>query len=241
MQDYQDVFKRSEKKYLITQQQHNTLLPLLQMHMEADTYGRYTIRNVYYDTADFCLIRASLEGPVYKEKLRLRSYGAPAADDNVFVEIKKKYDGVVYKRRIPMKLAQARQCLSNTDALRPDSQIAREIDWFLHFYAPGPKVFITYERTALAGRMDADLRVTFDTRIRWRTQALDLGQGDWGTPLLPPGTVLMEIKIPGAMPLWLSQNLSQLGIFPISFSKYGVCYKEHLADNLTKTGGIICA
>lgn len=44
---------------------------------EKDAYGAYTICNIYYDTGDWRLIRKSLEKTVYKEKLRIRSYGVP--------------------------------------------------------------------------------------------------------------------------------------------------------------------
>ena len=89
-------------------------------------------------------------------------------------------------------------------------------------------MFIGYDRTALAGIEDPELRVTFDTGLRWRDTELDLCAGDYGAPILPEGDILMEIKIPGACPLWLSSALSAVGAFPTSFSKYGACYCWHL-------------
>lgn len=228
----QQSFRRIEKKYLLTPAQYRILCDGMAPYMKPDKHGHYTICNIYYDTDTFALIRASLEKPVYKEKLRLRSYGTPDVDSPVFVEIKKKFDHVVYKRRITMPCAEANAYLSG--ALPPcrGDQIRCEIDWFLKTYQPRPSVFIAYDRTAFSGLEDDALRITFDTGLRWRQDALDLRLGDHGAPILPPDRILMEIKLPDAAPLWLSALLSSAGIFPVSFSKYGTCYKEHLATQL---------
>ncbi len=241
MKQSQFTFKRYEKKYLLTSAQYQTAAKALEEYMRADEYARSTICNVYYDTPDFALIRASIEQPVYKEKLRVRSYGTPSRDDKVFVEIKKKYDGVVYKRRVPMNDKEALAYLNL--GVRPDKedQIQHEIDWFCRSHELEPKVYIAYDRLALAGREDSELRVTFDRNIRWRDYELDLTQGDHGEALLPPDTVLMEIKIPGTAPVWLSHMLSELNIFPVSFSKYGGCYKRMMAAEKTTNGVSYCA
>ena len=224
----QQSFQRIEKKYLLSPAQYRVLREGMAPYMKADEYGQYPICNIYYDTDTYALIRASFEKPVYKEKLRLRSYGTPAEDGEVFVEIKKKFDHVVYKRRIAMPCGEAVRCLSGGPCPENSGQIRREIDWFLNLYRPKPRVFIAYDRIALAGADNPELRVTFDTGLRWRDSALDLRLGDYGQPLLPEGQILMEIKIPGAAPLWLSRLLSENGVFPTSFSKYGLCYRENL-------------
>ena len=259
-------FARYEKKYLLTPEQQALLLERLRERMTPDEYGAYTLCNIYYDTDDWRLIRASLAGGGYKEKLRVRSYGVPAADGSVFVELKRKCGGIVYKRRIsvaagtaePLVLASAgltpapscgpasRRCGSSAPgasglwtpdgasagadvpALADCGQVGRELDWFERTYRAYPRVFIGYDRQALAGREDAGLRVTFDTNLRYRLDALDLRAGDHGAPLLPDDRILMEIKLPGVCPLWLSRSLSELDIRPASFSKYGVCYREHI-------------
>lgn len=234
----QEVFQRIEKKYLLTQAQYTALRAALTDHMDQDQYGLHTIANIYYDTDDYALIRASIEKPVYKEKLRVRSYGTPKADDTVFVELKKKFKRVVYKRRIPLALRAADAYL--LDNIKPSrcSQILREIDWFRKLYDLSPKAFIAYDRIALANETDCGLRVTFDENIRWRGTQLDLAKGSWGMPLLPEDSMLMEIKIPGAMPVWLAGILSDLRITPTSFSKYGACYKQHLINDFRTTGGL---
>ena len=143
------------------------------------------------------------------------------------MELKKKYDGVVYKRRAVMSAADA---VSYLDGSEPgeDTQVFREIDWFMHCYRPTPKVFIAYDREAYAGRDNPDLRITFDTNLRGRTERVDLRSGDDGQPILKDGQILMEIKIPGAAPLWLARLLSENGIFSASFSKYGAYYKKYV-------------
>ena len=227
-QNIQRCFQRYEKKYLLNREQYQKIRAGLAPYMEADEHGRYTICNLYYDTPDFQLIRASLDKPVYKEKLRMRSYGVPADGDSVFVELKKKYKGVVYKRRTVLEAGEALDYLAGRCSPRAKDQICREIDWFLGRYHPVPQVFIAYDREALAGLEDRVLRVTFDIDLRWRDTALDLRSGDGGERITSRDQILMEIKIPGSAPVWLSRLLSENSVFPTSFSKYGVCYRENL-------------
>lgn len=225
------TFKRYEKKYLLSEEQYRAILERLNGKAEMDSYGLTTICNVYYDTDDFYLIRESLEKPDYKEKFRIRSYGVPGEKDIIFLEIKKKYDGIVYKRRISLPYYEAVSYLEK--GIPPDnkSQIFKEIDWLLNFYKAGPKVYIAYDRIAMQGIQDKELRITFDTNIRSRFEDLELIMGDSGRLLLPKGSYLMEIKAAGAMPLWLARTLSELMIMPVSFSKYGNVYKRMLSEN----------
>ena len=226
MEAYQAVFQRKEVKYLLSTAQLQALMPTIRQHMEPDAFPHSNIGNLYYDTPDYRLIRRSLEKPEYKEKLRLRSYSVPGDGSQVFPEIKKKAGGIVYKRRVSMTCDQAMDYLSGRIP-GPEGQIFRELDWMLASY-PGlaPRVFLSYERDSWKGREEPALRLTLDRDIRYRTYDLDLRWGFRGTPILSPGQTLMEIKIPGAAPLWLSHALSENGIFPVSFSKYGESYKQ---------------
>ena len=165
---------------------------------------------------------------MYKEKLRVRSYGVPAPDGKVFAELKKKYKGVVYKRRITVPAAEVQPLLAGQRSLADYGQIGREIAWFQQLYDARPRVFIGYDRIAFAGVADPELRITFDTNIRWRTTQLELSAGDHGAPLLPDDRVLLEVKLPGVCPLWLAHALAEAGAVPVSFSKYGSCYCYHL-------------
>lgn len=237
---YQDVFKRYEKKYMLSRTQYTDLRRAMEGRMQQDQYGLHTICNLYFDTESFSLIRTSLDKPVYKEKLRLRSYGIPGANDPVFAELKKKFDGVVYKRRVSMTLNEAYHYLYSGIQPAEDSQIIHELNWFLAHNDVSPKAYIAYDRIALFGLDDPELRVTFDAGIRWRDSNLDLSCGDQGYRLTRPGNILMELKLPGAMPLWLSHALADCGATPTSFSKYGTCYKEHLCAAAQK-GVFVCA
>lgn len=231
----QMVFKRYEIKYLMDRRQRDAVLKAMEPYMSIDGYGHSSIRNLYYDTPDFRLIRKSLEKPVYKEKLRVRSYGPAAAGDPVFLELKKKYRDVVYKRRISLPQAQAEACLDGRMRL-PDSQIGREIAYALEFYRElEPAVFLSYEREAFFERNGGDFRVTFDENIRYRQTELTLDSEAWGKPLLQPDQVLMELKTSGGLPLWMVCALSRQKIFKVSFSKYGAAYQDIF---LTKQKGV---
>ena len=229
---YQDVFERYELKYLLTASQKRLLENEMKGRLSLDEYGRTTIRNIYYDTDSFRLIRDSLDHPVYKEKLRVRSYQRADGSDPVFVEIKKKFEDVVYKRRVAMPKLAAENWIDSGKELHFHNQITSEIDYFLKFYEGiEAKVFLSYEREAYKGISDPEFRLTLDENILARDTELDLGSDIWGTPLLPYNTTLMEVKIAGAMPMWLAKFLSGNNIAKVTFSKYGTYYKEYLRTN----------
>ncbi|MGX8692267.1 MAG: polyphosphate polymerase domain-containing protein [Clostridia bacterium] len=239
MKDTILTFKRFEKKYLLSARQFELLWERMRDHLVPDRFFRSTVCSIYYDSDDFALIRHSLEGPVYKEKLRLRSYNVPGPDDTVFVELKKKFRGVVYKRRVQLSAAEAEAYLAGRSRPDEDGQILREIDYFLQSHAVSPKVFIACDREAWDDRENPELRITFDRNLRWRDTDLSLCAGSEGEALLKDGEVLMEIKIPDAAPLWLAHLLSELEVFPTSFSKYGTCYRTALLEKYFN-GVIVC-
>ena len=224
--DYQTIFKRYEIKYMLDLAQKERLLEAMAPYMALDKYGRTTIRNVYYDTDNYRLIRRSIEKPVYKEKLRIRSYRQATPEAPVFVELKKKYKGVVYKRRIALPEAVAVDWLQ-TGSCPEECQIGREIDYFLQYYGTlKPRVFLSYEREAYYCRAGEDFRITFDENILCRQSGLSLTEDAGGTPILEKGKVLMEVKTAGGIPLWLTQVLTRERIFKASFSKYAVAYQS---------------
>lgn len=229
----QKVFNRYEKKYMLTRQQYEAIRQRMEPYMEKDQYGLHTIRNIYYDTEDDELIRTSLEKPKYKEKFRVRCYGEPNAESDYFLEIKKKYKGIVNKRRIVMKPQEAKAYLENGEKPREQSQIFREVDYVWNHYQLMPKVYLAYDRIALFGKEDAEFRVTFDQNIRSRDFDLLLEKDTDTTKLLKDGYYLMEVKISNAMPLWFVKVLTELEIHSTSFSKYGNVYRR----NLEKNGG----
>lgn len=224
---YQAVFKRYELKFLLDLEQKQRILEAVEPYMALDQYGRTTIRNLYFDTDSYRLIRRSIEKPAYKEKLRLRSYCRPDFDSPVFVELKKKYRSVVYKRRLSMPQAQAIDWLSGPDRHEPETQISREIDYFRQFYQTlKPVVFLSYEREAYDCRDGSDFRVTFDDCILCRETELSLDSDIYGLPILDEGKVLMELKCSGGIPLWMVQVLTREKIYKTSFSKYGNAYER---------------
>ncbi len=221
---YQRIFERYEIKYRISRRQMETLLKVMDPHMKGDPYGRSTVCNVYYDTPDFRLIRRSMEKPVYKEKLRIRSYGQASPDSTVFVELKKKYKSIVYKRRISLVEAEATAYLSREKAVG-NTQIMREIDYFMNYYAPlQPAMYLCYDREAFYDRADSGFRITFDDNIRWRETELSLCSPPGGERLLPDDIIMMEVKTVTGLPLWLTEVLTQEQIFKTPFSKYGNAY-----------------
>ncbi len=223
---FQTVFKRYELKYLLSLEQKEEILDAMAPFMEPDPYGKTTIRNLYYDTDRYLLIRRSIEKPVYKEKLRIRSYKKADSEDKVFVELKKKYKSVVYKRRISLKQKNAIDWLSGEARPDKDTQITREIDYFLTLYPTlHPSVFLSYDREAYYQKSCRDFRVTFDENILCRQDDLSLSFDAYGSPILPRGKVLMEIKCGGGIPLWMTEILSKEKIYKTSFSKYGTAYK----------------
>ena len=220
------IFRRYEKKYLIDAQQRQQLMARIARHLKSDEHGRSTVCSLYLDTPDWLLIRNSIEATTYKEKLRLRSYGTPGPDSRVFLELKKKYRGVVYKRRVALTERQAEAYLRS--GIKPfDSQIFRELDYAMRFYRnPKPAVALSYEREAFTVPDVPDLRLTFDSHVRYRTEELNLTAGTAGKEIIPEDTVILEIKTGGAMPLWLSGALDECGIRPASFSKFGEAYRD---------------
>lgn len=223
---FQTIFKRYELKYMLTLDQKERVLEAMAPYMKLDKYGRTTIRNLYFDTDTYLLIRRSIEKPVYKEKLRIRSYSKADADSTVFVELKKKYKHVVYKRRISLPEAEAMKWLSGEEHTLKHTQIANEIDYFMELYGTlHPTVFLSYEREAYYANDESDFRVTFDDNILCRLYDLSLQSDSYGTPILPEGKVLMEIKCSGGIPLWMTEVLSKEKIYKTSFSKYGTAYK----------------
>lgn len=233
---YLSTFERKEVKYLIPPEKYSQLSEIVSKKLFIDEYGKHTICNLYFDTDDYALIRASMEKPVYKEKLRLRGYipygdNGISPDQQVFLELKKKYKGIVYKRRASMTNSDAMDYFENRNHDHT-IQILNEIDYFLDFYGSKPKVFIAYDRIAMTYPSDENFRVTFDSNIRSRTDRLDLTLGSDGDALLRNGYVLMEVKAHQAMPDWFSKALNALSIYPVSFSKYGNVYSTKLFPNM---------
>ena len=219
------VMQRREFKYIISAEQRRYLEEKLEGHMKLDKYGITPILSLYYDTLNYRLIRASIEKPMFKEKIRLRSYGLATDDSPVFLELKRKYDGIVYKRRVATTIPFAERFFAKEGDIPADGQIAREISYFRDYYGTlVPACLIVYDRAAYY-EPGGDLRLTIDGNPRYRIDDLNLTTSIEGTSLLPEGASILEIKVQLAMPLWLTHILDEGKIYRTSFSKYGEAYK----------------
>ncbi len=226
-------FKRYEIKYLLTSEQRDRLRILMDRYMVPDEWGPSTVCNVYYDTPSRMLVRRSSEHPDYKEKVRVRSYGVRKPSDPVFVELKKKYDGVVYKRRCTMSAQRAANLLAGHGD--PQTQIERELDFTCKRYGGlEPAFFIAYDREAFYAADDHEFRMTFDKRVRTRDYDLRLDVTDRAEQFLDDDLTLLEVKAGGAVPLWLVEFLSGEGIYKVRFSKVGMAWQMQLKKMLAR-------
>lgn len=229
-----EVFNRYEHKYLLNRDTYKRVIEVMDKHMVLDSHNKnhepYTIANIYYDTQDDYLIRKSLSKPAYKEKLRLRAYGVPELSSKVFLEIKKKYNGIVNKRRTTLKLDEAYSFVASGEKPQTEQymngQVLSEIEYFLHMYDLQPKLYLAYDRIAYFEKGNPDLRISFDMNIRSRRYDVRLDYGDYGEKLLSDDVFLMEVKTAFAKPLWLTDMLTKFGIKRKSFSKYGTEFKR---------------
>ncbi|WP_139651023.1 polyphosphate polymerase domain-containing protein [Raoultibacter phocaeensis] len=255
MSTYSDVFARKEMKYRLSAKQHRCLLAAVEEHMELSEYGFSQVRSLYFDTPEYAIIERSLDKPLYKEKLRLRTYGEATDNTQAFLEIKKKFEGIVYKRRVSMTLAAAnaylggesykRACMAaplddplaaEQSLSRRSLQIAAEIDFFRERYERlAPSMLVICDRGAYADPLASELRITFDAGIVADSTAKSIRLTEDSEPLIEPGEVIMEVKNAGPLPTWLVDALSAARAFPQSFSKYGAAYLSLVGNQSLRT------
>jgi len=234
----QTVFLRYEKKFLITYEQAANLQQIIASRVMPDKYATYWVQNLYLDTDNWDVICASIEKPFFKEKMRLRGYGVPAADGFILLEIKRKYDGVGYKRRVSLPASAINRHGLSTALQENNTQIAKELAYYLNTTQVSEKMFISYNRTAFTGIEDESLRITFDADIKYRSDELHFQNPGEGRSILPSDVMLLEIKTHTNFPLWLTQSLSEFEIYVTSFSKYGRCfidYTQNSSERLVET------
>ncbi len=231
----QTIFKRHELKYRLSKQQYFLLCKCMEKHMVLDSYGRHKISNVYFDTDNFNIIRHSIEKPKYKEKLRLRVYGQPSEDTVGFIELKKKYDGVVYKRRLQSIQSNAMSYLCNNSELEDTSQIKKEVDYFKGVYnSLSPSIYLSYEREAYYSPEDENFRITFDFNIKMRDVDVSPYESEQDVEILPDDVVVLEVKTVKGLPFWFVNFLGENGLYKTSFSKYGTAYNNFILPKYLK-------
>ena len=229
---YTNIFERVEQKYLLTREQYDNLMSLINNKIEKDIYYKSTICNIYFDSDNYDLVVNSLEKPVYKGKVRLRSYDVPNIESKVFLEIKSKYEGVVGKRRIALTLKDFYEYLESGEIKESNKQIMKEIDYYFKLYNLKPKMFLAYDRLSFYAKDNKDFRITFDGNVRSRENNLRLEDGDYGNTYFDDETYIMELKSLGSIPLWLTKILAKLKIYPTSFSKYGQIYSKKVKEGI---------
>jgi SPX domain protein involved in polyphosphate accumulation len=223
-----DTFQRREEKYLLNEKQYKSLLKIIDEYILKDKFFISKTCNIYFDTDNFDLVKESIEKPIYKEKVRLRSYQVPEENDEVFFEIKKKYNGITNKRRIVISLKDFNDYYFNHKIPKCNLQILKEINYIVDSKNLKPKLFLAYDRNSYYAKDNKDLRITFDKNLRFRTNDLNLNLGDAGIKYFKEDMYILEIKALDAIPLWLTSALSCLKIYPVSFSKYGNVYTNYI-------------
>ena len=231
----QQIFRRTEIKYLLTEKQVRDLMWLVEPYLKKDKYFKGTNCSIYFDNDSRYLAIHSMEKPLYKEKIRIRSYGVPRLNDTVFLEIKKKVNGVGGKRRIPVKLSDFYNYLETGELDSNSEVIKKELDMCMERYGLKPTMFLAYDRTSYCGKDDPTFRLTFDRNVRSRNNELRLELGDHGEKFFENNLVVMEVKAMDAYPFFFVRALSKLKIYPASFSKYGrvtekVIYHHNLKE-----------
>jgi hypothetical protein len=227
-------FTREEIKYQITSKIADILMCEFNKRLTPDMFPKYKVHTIYYDNDNDGIITHSIQKPViFKEKLRLRFY----ENNNVlnpfgYFELKRKYDGTVYKKRIKLSPSQAEELLQGKSALEvlDETQISIEILAFLKRTNAKPKIYIGFERHAYEEKPEMDLRVTLDTDIASRRKGLGLRSSTLDVPLFLGKTFVLEIKSSLAYPMWLAELLSKHKIYPIPFSKWGAIYEKELLE-----------
>ncbi len=231
------VMKRYELKYLMDGMQTAFFRRELEGHMQIDQFGLTSIASLYYDTPDYRLIRTSIEKPMFKEKIRLRSYGLATESGPVYLELKRKAYGIVYKRRVQTTIPLVKKFFAGYGEICAGGQINREITAFRDYYRTlVPTCLIIYDRTAYF-EPGGDLRLTIDDAPRYRTDRLNLTESMDGIRLLGDGWTILEVKVQDAVPLWLADILSRGKIYKNSFSKYGEAYRQQILKAENRLSG----
>lgn len=234
----QTAERRGELKYLMTEEVYRMFRAASQEYLEPDSFACSLVSSLYLDNDDNAIIRRSLEKPPYKEKLRIRTYvDEPGPGDTCFFEIKKKFKGTVFKRRVEMTLGEALSFCRNgkrpeetltalSDADRRTAlQILQEIEWLFMLYGDlRPSFLVSCKRLSLKEKTTDSLRITFDRDLRWSFDRQREFLGSATNALIDPASRIMEIKSTKGMPFWLIEVLNELELRPQSFSKVGKSY-----------------
>lgn len=232
----QSAFNRYEQKFLIPIDQIDHIKEQIGPYVTQDdnaSLSHYTICNIYYDTTNDEIIKRSVSKPMFKEKLRLRCYGEPKQGDIMFLEIKKKLNGFVNKRRTSISYEDA--CMLIHEKVMPikksyhNSQVLNEIYFYVKNKQLIPRISLSYDREAYYAIDDESIRLTFDYNMTSRRDNVNLGRTHEDTLIVQDERAILEVKTTGALPLWLTNILTANQIYPNSFSKYGTEFYHYLS------------
>lgn len=240
-----EIFRRREQKYLITTEQYKELVQQISPYMRSDRYGidgKYTVTSLYFESPDNKIYFETKNKLNFRQKLRLRVYNETHRNGTAFFEIKQKHKKVVNKRRMILSLAEAYRYLDTSEEPlenyeTSNTQVLREIDHFRHLYNLQPEMIVSYDRHALHGIYDPELRITFDLNLRCRNDNLFLENGPEGTNFIDPNLIVLEVKINDSVPLWLTRVLQDLNCEQKSASKY--CTSSELLKSEELPNGIV--
>ena len=219
------IIDRMEQKYFVSFDKYNKLMKLINNKLVKDKYFSERIYNIYFDNDEYEFMTKSLDKPLYKEKVRLRSYETKDKNSNVFLEIKKKFQGHGNKRRVVINYNEAKDYIDNKIIPNTNKQIMGELDYTFKKNNLKPKISLTYDRLSYAFKEDESYRVTFDTNIRYSNKKVDLVDLDDEYCLFNDGYI-MEVKTLKGYPSWFIKALNELKLYPVSYSKVGEAYKE---------------
>ena len=219
------LFDRYELKYLVHAKQAAALLDDLEPYVKRDKNagadGYYKITSLYLDSPELAAYWEKLDGEKYRRKVRVRTYGAGAAD--AFIEIKQRLNLGVAKRRTKLPVAAAESTLRAlcTGRHEPGDAVLDEVYVLAKTERLRPTVIVSYNRAAFFDAWRRDLRITFDRNLKYRVHDLSL-QGDptRGRWFLPPDWYVLEVKFDRILPSWLCTALNRHDLKLERISKY---------------------
>jgi len=242
------VASRYECKYLVSHRVAAEIRRFMEPFMVPDAFAagrpgnRYRICSLYLDTLDLHLYHQTAYGEKDRFKLRVRSYSDDAASP-VFLEVKRRVNEVILKRRVGLPRDVALELLSTGRSDRlggcSNEQLA-DLEYFkahLAVAAARPFLRVRYVREAYEAVGGDPLRITFDTDIDWLpTCAMDvnLDAAGWIATGVP-GEVL-EIKFTDRFPAWVGTMIRGFDLNRESVAKYVLSVDSLFADSRESAG-----
>ena len=251
--DYKHHSPRCEFKYQITAEQMPAIKAAISPYCNVDPFvgnagGRYTITSLYLDTVDRRFYWATENQVHARMKLRVRTYGM-ASEGPVFLEIKRRFGDAQSKSRVqvPRDEWQAAVIPGGDEQFQNWKLDSRKMEIVKDFsaiaggYALEPVCCVRYDRDSYVGRLNPDVRITFDQRIRtchshdWALHPHEVDYLPVDYPYnfgAPEPRLVLEIKFDMHLPIWLIDLVRQFDLKRESFAKYVSCVNRLQDDHL---------